>query len=112
MTLGGLIERLKSCPLKDKVVELGFDHAHSYRGYYDQLAFEPKKNMKIQKMLDLAETCVGHTFVGWKGGEYVMDKHVDVWIAFEGESGDSLNDAVLDIMLGQNHFKERWYKND
>lgn len=39
-TLGEIIAYLKTFP-PDRVIANGFTHAHSYRGYYEDLAFEP-----------------------------------------------------------------------
>ena len=46
MKLGELIEYLEKQD-KDKVCPFGFYYPHSYRGYYEQLAFEPAYNITI-----------------------------------------------------------------
>lgn len=50
MYLGDLIDRLKAED-PNKGVPLGFKNPHSYRGYYDCLAFEPAENVTVASML-------------------------------------------------------------
>lgn len=100
MTLGELIQRLKEAP-RDFRVPFGFHEPHSYRGYYDQLAFEPTTNVTVGEMLDAAESALGETFTGYKGGDYTMGEYTDVWIAHYGECGDGISHMLLDYMLGK-----------
>lgn len=100
MTLGELIDALKKVP-SDRVVPLGFAHPHSYRGFYDELAFEPAKNTTVKAMLDAAEIALGSTFTGWKGGEYTMGEYTDVWIAERGCCGEGIGPMLLSYMLGE-----------
>lgn len=96
--LGQLIERLKK---EDpaKVVRHGFHNPHSYRGYYEDVAFEPAPNARVVDMLDSATSALGATFQGWKGGDFTMDEHTLVWLAFEGACGESIGGALLDRLL-------------
>ena len=100
MTLGGLIKFL-SRENADIVVPLGFTHAHSYRGSYDNLAFEPAENVTVGVMLACARGALGRTFTGWKGGEYTMDEYTDVWLAEEGTTGEGIGPTLLRYMVGQ-----------
>lgn len=86
ITLRDLIEELQLMP-QDGVVPFGFGAPASYRGYYEQLAFEPLENAKIADMLAYAESAVGATFEGYKGGDFTMDDESDCWIASYGASG-------------------------
>ena len=63
MRLRQLIKILKDENL-DKVLKLGFCNPHSYRGYYEQLAFEPSQNVRVGDMLDAALDACGKTFTG------------------------------------------------
>jgi hypothetical protein len=90
MTLGELILALKQLN-PDAVVTHGFDKPRSYRGYYDQLAFEPKKHARIGNMLAHAESALGGNFQGYKGGWYKMHVHTDCWIS---EYGTCSNDGI------------------
>jgi len=99
MTLGELIKRLESAD-PTQVVRWGFGDPHSYRGYYEQLAFEPKENVTVASMLADAKSALGRTFCGYKGGDYVMDEWTSVWIANYGESGgEGIGDILLNYML-------------
>ena len=97
-----IIATLEQFP-REKVVPLGWGEgsAHSYRGYYDDLAFEPKRNATVGEMLDEARSAIGKTFSGWKGGEYEMDTFTTCWLAPRGDStGDGIGPAMLALMLG------------
>ena len=99
MTLGQLIERLKDENPK-KILRLGFRNPHSYRGYYDQLAFEPKQLIMVEDMLKDAQSALGKTFEGYKGGEFKMSEHTDVWLAEYGNTSDEmLSHRLLSYML-------------
>ena len=100
MTLGELIEYLKKED-SDKVVPLGFHFPHSYRGYYDRLAFEPVKDTTVGKMLACAEEAMGKTYQGYKGGCYEMGEYTDVWLANWGECGEGIGVVLLDYMMGK-----------
>lgn len=98
MTLGDLIATLKEHPA-GRVVYVGFNNPHSYRGYYEQVAFEPAENISIGEMLAAAEEALGSTYQGWKGGDYTMSSYTSCWIANEGDTGDELSERLLSYML-------------
>ena len=58
MILKELILTLQNAD-QDRIVPLGFHHPHSYRGYYDQLAFEPKEGVAVREMLRDAKSACG-----------------------------------------------------
>lgn len=90
----------------EKAVPIGFDNPHSYRGYYDQLAFEPVRNTTVGEMLAAARSARGATYNGWKGGEYTMTDHTEVWLAMEGDCGEGFGPVLLSLMLGVEPDKE------
>ena len=98
MTLGELILRLQEED-PEKIIVCGFDAPHSYRGYYDELAFEPCAPAKVGEMLAAAKSAVGATFEGWKGGEFTMHEYTDVWLAVMGSCGEQLGPRLLGYML-------------
>lgn len=100
MTLGELIEHLERED-PDRVVPLGFTHAHSYRGYYGDLAFEPCEHTTVGAMLAEVRGALGQTFTGYKGGEYTMGEYTDVWLAEWGRTGEGLGPILLAYMLGK-----------
>ena len=100
MNLGQLIKRLEKEPLGKKVAN-GFGKPRSYRGYYEQIAFEPKKDVDVHYMLLQAKSAVGATFTGYKGGSYKMDLDTTVNIACYGVccDDDEITEDVLEEML-------------
>ena len=99
MSLGSIISRLRRED-QQRVVPLGFKNPHSYRGYYEDLAFEPAENVAVAEMLKAAESAVGQTFEGYKGGTFKMNEHTRCWLAYCGAcSDDTLGPALLDAML-------------
>src|SRR4051794_5438037 len=100
MTLGELINVLEAVEDKSQVCRWGFVHPHSYRGYYNELAFEPMQNVSVEAMLRSAKGAEGAVYRGWKGGDYLMSKETSVYLAHEGSTGDELSPMVLDLMLG------------
>ena len=86
MTLGDLIAALEAMDPLSMVANLG--NAHSYRGYYRDLAFE--RIEAVREAGDLLEECLsamGQVFHGYKGGNYKMDAQTPVWVADYGYSG-------------------------
>ena len=92
-----LIDELNKMP-KDGVIPLGFGEPMSYRGYYDELAFEPVENAKVKDMLKYAKSALNKTFTGYKGGEYTMNEYTDCWIAEYGtSSGDKIGMTLINM---------------
>jgi hypothetical protein len=81
------------------IVPLGFGEPHSYRGYYDKLAFEPVENTTVGKMLTAAKKAEGATYTGYKGGEYKMTGYTDCYLATWGDTGDEIGPILLRLML-------------
>lgn len=81
------------------VVRTGFDSPHSYRGYYDELAFEPASNVTIGSMLEAAREANGSTYRGWKGGGFTMEDWTPCHLAYAGSTGDPLSARLLAYML-------------
>jgi len=99
MTLQDLIDRLED-ENPDQVVSVGFGNPHSYRGYYNELAFEPQKDVTVAEMLEAAREARGSTYTGWKGGDFEMGKNTPVWLAERGRTGEKIGPILLDYMLG------------
>ena len=82
------------------VLPVGFARPHSYRGFYDELAFEPAENVTVGAMLSDARSALNSTFEGWKGGEFVMGDYTPCWLAVEGHSnGDGIGPVLLRLMI-------------
>lgn len=94
MKLKELIRMLKKAD-PNIVVAKGFGEGDSYRGYYEQLAFEPVENTTIGQMLKFAEASVDQMYMGYKGGSYVMTLETDVWLAKYSESGPEIDVSMV-----------------
>ena len=94
-----LIEQLELLPL-DGVIPFGFGEPMSYRGYYEELAFKPVENAKVEDMLNFAKSAMGKTFTGYKGGEFEMNEFSDCYIAEYGTSaGDKIGMTLINMWL-------------
>jgi len=101
MTLGELIKTLEQAD-PTMVVPHGFGSPHSYRGYYEDVAFSPAANVSVASMLEHARSALGQTFTGYKGGEYTMGDWTDCWISeYSTASGDKIGDTLMYYMLRQ-----------
>jgi hypothetical protein len=98
MYLRQLIEALEAAN-QSAVLRLGFKSPHSYRGFYEQLAFEPAENIQVSEMLAAAKDALGRTFEGWKGGDYKMHDYTDCWLAEMGCCGETIGAHFLRYML-------------
>lgn len=90
MTLGKLIGALEG--LGGDRLLTGFGDPHSYRGYYDDLSFAPTLVRRTAgDLLNVVRSdCMGRTFTGYKGGEFMMGENTPVWIAEWGATGERL----------------------
>lgn len=91
LTCGKLIEQLGSADPKALVK---FDDGrspgelHSYRGFYQDLGVEPcKTEITVEQFLQELNNCLGKTYRGYRGGDYVMTKDCPVWEANWGSTG-------------------------
>lgn len=92
LTLGDLISALnlvdKYKPLMVDLFQASIGYPHSYRGYYDQLAFEADyENRTVAEVLVDIEAANGETFEGYKGGRYRMGPSTMTWISQYGCTG-------------------------
>ena len=90
MTLGELVSTLEVMPADAQVASL--TDAHSYRGYYSDLAFEhhPGDTRPASDLLTECRAAMGATFIGYKGGDFVMGKTTPLWVASYGCCGEKL----------------------
>jgi hypothetical protein len=87
MDLGDYIELLqKQDPNKE--VKNGLGNPHSWRGSYDEVAFEPVGKTTFGEMLKDAENALGNTYFGYKGGEFVMTPETEVNVDRAGQYSD------------------------
>lgn len=107
--LGMLIKELKK--YKDEILEVEFDDGNiptdfdSWRGSYCELALGYKKEgiCHIQTLYRNSFNANGSMFVGYKGGEYVMDLETPIHQANYGETsvkyenGDYIQKKIIGI---------------
>lgn len=87
ITLGELRKSLKYLPPSKKIEYL--HSPHSYRGYYDELAFECSsfKQTTVKNTLKMLDECIGATFEGYKGGKFKMENDTYINVATYGMCG-------------------------
>lgn len=99
LDLGDLIAALEAAGPDTKVRD-GFTRPHSYRGFYDELAFELVHDVTVAEMLADARSALNATYQGWKGGDYTMDRYTPVWLVpGRGCTGETLGAVSLHLML-------------
>lgn len=98
MKLGELVERLADVDT-ETILRHGLYNPHSYRGYYDQLAFTPCGLMTAGDILEFASGAIGRRFEGYKGGSYLMSADTPVWLAAWGDEGEELTAEKLATIL-------------
>ncbi|MFZ4266535.1 hypothetical protein [Streptomyces arboris] len=86
MTLDDLLTALGHAD-QALILPNGFNNPHSYRGYYDELAFEPAENISVADMAAAGWAAMDETFEGYKGGQYTMTGDTNCWMSYEGSSG-------------------------
>lgn len=96
--LGQLISWLKQQDPNQKVKN-GFGYPHTDRGYYENLAFDPVEETTFGEMLDHAQSALGETFEGWKGGDFEMDEYSSVLIGEYGKCGEHITSTHLKYWL-------------
>lgn len=112
MTVGEAIAVLENSQLtyesdgkeNDKYVSFQFEYVYptgldSWRGSYAELAINfdwadrisPKQSEQptAKEFLGWLKECIGKTYTGYKGGDYVMGKNTPLWVANYGNSGET-----------------------
>ena len=89
LTLGVAIEALSEAPSDFPVCTdlpgQSPGRAHSYRGYYSDLAFEPQSNaITAGDFLKVLRDALDATFTGYKGGDFAMDAKTPLWLSHYG----------------------------
>jgi hypothetical protein len=80
----------------DRKIPLGFGDPHSYRGNYEDVAFEPVKNTTVGETLKWLRSAVDCTFQGYKGGEFKMRGWSKCWLAEYGKSGKEIDRKLFE----------------
>lgn len=110
MTLGDFHAELSSVDPSTIVRTENFEalgEAHSYRGYYEEIAFEPASpgtTVTAGELAQVVENAIGTVFTGWKGGDFRMDVDTPVWISSEGMNsgrqlvGVEVEDGIMTLL--------------
>ena len=99
--LGTLIADLSVVTPDAKVIIEGSygkspSYPHSYRGYHDELAFEPSNaSLAAGEFLVMIGSALG-PMVGHKGGEYNVTMRTPVWVAEHSKLGARVIDTQFD----------------
>lgn len=96
ISLGELIALLETRP-QEQDVRFDFGYIRpvgvdSYRGFYDHLAIEYTtggKDMTVAELLAELRGAVGRVFMGYKGGDFRMNRSTPMWVANHGESNST-----------------------
>ena len=101
MTLGEYIKILENVEDKNKMLKKGLGDPDSWRGSYEELAFDIVENITIQEMIDCAKNCIGKQFTGYKGGKYIFDEDTTINIDSYGDytCGTKLWSFLLELLL-------------
>lgn len=71
-------------------------YPHSYRGYHEDLAFEPSGDtITASEFLVMIGSTLG-SMPGYKGGEYDVNMRTTVWIAEHSHTGARIIDTAFD----------------
>jgi len=99
MNLGALIQALKAHD-PATVVPIGFARPCSYRGSYEDVAFEVERNTTVGAMLEAARSALGATFENYNGGEHTMNEHTYCWLVeSSGNVGETISPVLLECIV-------------
>lgn len=100
VTLGELTEMLEANP--GSLVRVngsrGLDATseHSYRGYYDDLAFEESDEPAASgAVLAACERAASDVYQGYKGGDFRYGPETPLWLASYGNCGEAIVSASV-----------------
>ncbi len=70
---------------------------HSYRGYYDQIAYEYicNSSSNVSSFLQDIKDGLDDFYEGYKGGSFFMDDETDIHLAFYGNTGVPVTEELL-----------------
>lgn len=109
LTLGELLALLKDIPTEwgsdREPVTIDFDFGTAYptgfsswRGSYSEIAInyalsgydaEQFAHTDLKDFINWLEDAIGSTYTGWKGGDFIMTADTPVWVANDGNVGNT-----------------------
>lgn len=90
--------------------ETGSYNSDEIEEQFDDMTFYKQKEIKlsniptVKEFLSLAKECMGKTFTGYKGGDFLMGKTTPIWVANYGDSSGYIQETqgVVDILNIEN----------
>lgn len=70
------------------VFKEAFGNTHSYRGYYDEVAFERVSNVTLKQVKESVDAAFNNEFSGYKGGVYRYDSDTTAHLTYYGTCSD------------------------
>jgi hypothetical protein len=103
LTLGEVISRLQQERDQTRVLPVGFHDPHSWRGYYQELAFCVTENISVGEMLRAADSAVDAHYEGYRGKVYKMTDLTQTYLVVDHHdgNGEQIGSLLLDLMLKQ-----------
>lgn len=98
MNLGTLDTIFSKLENDDFVFATCFGEPMSYRGFYDEVAFEPSYNRKLSDVKSNINKAFTEQFEGYKGGEYSYDSLTTAHIASYGNYSEESEDQLETIV--------------
>lgn len=92
LNIGDLIDACVANPSGLVVVGggWGLGKEHSYRGYYNELAFKPvSEPTASSEVHTMCQRALVDTYEGYKGGDYRYDRDTPIWFAAYGGTGSA-----------------------
>lgn len=73
---------------------VGITNEHSYRGYYDDLAFERSSEpTPAAEVIAMCDRALSQTYEGYKGGDFNYAPDTPLWLAAYGCTGEAIVDV-------------------
>lgn len=98
MNLGELQKIVNTWTDDTFIFEYAFSSPHSYRGYYEDVAFELSSSKSVQHIKDCVFTAYDATFTGWKGGEYSYWDDTLVHLSYRGHADDDYGSEFMELV--------------
>ena len=100
LTIGKLLPTLEVNPkfaIQIDGKKLALYYPHSYRGYYEDVAFCSKPSGQTARGLAtlIKRSVLGKTFEGYKGGDFTMTEHTMMHHASPGDCGEPLSEVQI-----------------
>ena len=87
-------------------------YGYDIYGYVKVDGFEAKPPT-ISEFLKMLKRAVGKTFTGWKGGDFVMNRKTPVWVANDGNCGNTAVVGIKDdgyrVVILTQYINDNWW---